>query len=1364
MAGIPIRYVVPWPQDWLGPLPDAGIVDQLLVSGLDLATTPFGYRASGRLHVVGGVRLVSIDGFVGILIGVAEDGVAVRLTLGDDTAAMSLRLAADDIDVALEVDADILRPLLPGTDDPDPAATHLLVPVGRLGFEIDTRGQFVLKAAPVIALPRCMLGSSGIIVEASGLFVRLSAEQALPAAAAGLALGDDWRGVYVGQATVALPDGLAEILPDDLTFANCAIGPRGFSGEIDVEWAPAFSVDLFGIELALARIEAAILENRLTALDLRGALTIPALKADDGTPAMMSFFVESGASGHRVRAESLPPLKLGGVELDLDRLAVGFDASTLKDVDIGGTLRIPGMRDATGQDAQIGFDVDYRAGVYTLGASSFPPLDLGPFGFRLDDLDLSFDAAGLRNSQIEGLLTIPGLDAAGGGPAQIGVRISVGAEDFAVAASALPPLKLGVIAIQLDRLALQFGKARPFAADIGGVLKIPEAKDASGRPMEIEIDLEVDSARTRISAAAVPAFEIAGATVQLDTFRIAFDRNGVIAAETQIGGTARFAAFKDAAGNPLAISVTIDLTDGFGIDAVVPGGSLQVLEIAEVIRITLARLRLGSGAQGIRFGIAGRIDNLISVPMAEKLLPATVTLNDLDFRAPRDLAVDVDLAWSGGITTASDGRGHFEISVPIGRVSDMLSLESVRISFRDATTAHEFAVVFRGVTLELGPITGVMEGVGLKATIAPRADDGNLGPLQIDLGVTPPNGIGLVLDAGPVKGGGYLFFDADEAMYAGAVQLSMKALSFSAVGVVTTRLPDGGDGFSMLVVITAEFPPIQLGFGFSLIGIGGLAGIHRDMDADALAQCLREGRLGSILFPRDVVANVRRIVDDIRTVFPPRRDRHVFGPMVKIGWGANALLEMDVAVLLSLPSPIVIAILGRMRAALPTKDEAVIDLRLEVLGLIDLGRSRLTIEARLVDSRIAAFAVSGGMAMQLSWGATKTFALSVGGFNRRFLPPPDFHAPPRLAIALSAGENPTFTLSSYFALTSNAVQFGAAADFSMRAETFLGVFTLAAYAQFDVLLVFDPPFFAADLIAGIEVKRNGATLFLARLEASLTGPEPWRINGLVEVQIIVPLRIPFDHTLGPAETPTPAAGIALADLRRQLTDEIARAENWAALPAGPGEAVASMRRVEPMPGAALVHPLGGIGFRQRLLPLEKTLRRYGTADVSDPGAFAIDALVLGGSAVGRRDLFDDFAPGEFEPLSDDEKLSRPAFETFAAGIEAASMGVGLPSTLAATSGANFEETVINPDRTATDRLSTQLGLGLLRADSRPFGDVGSAAISVRPERYVLAERDTLQTAAGGEAAHAQCEDARRRGDAGARVTVPAHEAIVVFEP
>ena len=107
------------------------------------------------------------------------------------------------------------------------------------------------------------------------------------------------------------------------------------------------------------------------------------------------------------------------------------------------------------------------------------------------------------------------------------------------------------------------------------------------------------------------------------------------------------------------------------------------------------------------------------------------------------------------------------------------------------------------------------------------------------LRLSGPKGVALAFSQGPVKGGGYLFFDPDQSMYAGAVQLSIKALSLSAVGVVTTRLPDGSDGFSMLVMITAEIPPIQLGFGFSLIGIGGLVGIHRGMEQDVWSPSAR---------------------------------------------------------------------------------------------------------------------------------------------------------------------------------------------------------------------------------------------------------------------------------------------------------------------------------------------------------------------------------------------------------------------------------------------------------------------------------------------------------------------------------------------
>ncbi|MGN6152417.1 MAG: DUF6603 domain-containing protein [Lysobacteraceae bacterium] len=801
------------------------------------------------------------------------------------------------------------------------------------------------------------------------------------------------------------------------------------------------------------------------------------------------------------------------------------------------------------------------------------------------------------------------------------------------------------------------------------------------------------------------------------------------------------AGFAAPGSDPALPAFRIGAEDGFRIQAT----TLQVDADLQLAPNTDFGFRVAVTGLGMRTSAAGRdsfLSSLLSAEDSDGLdLALTYSLRDGVSVQGR---VEFARRWAQVVSTPVLGVGPLVAGLAVGNQGLVARVEAT-------------------LDTHLGPLSITVEDLGLRFSLSPGGNEPGAAGLMPALRLSGPKGVGLSLDAGPVKGGGYLFFDPDQALYAGAVQLSMKALAFNAVGVVTTRLPDGGDGFSMLVIITAEFPPIQLGFGFTLNGLGGLAGIHRAMDQDALSACLREGRLDSILFPRDVVANVRRIVDDIRTVFPPQRDRHVFGPMVKIGWGANALLEMDVAVLISLPAPIVIAILGRMRAALPTKDNAVVDLRLAVLGLIDLGRGRITVEARLVDSRIAAFAVTGGMALLISWGATKAFVLSVGGFHPRFLPPPDFHAPARLAIALSSGENPTFALSSYFAITSNAVQFGAGADFRLAADTALGLFELLAYARFDVLLVFDPPFFAADLVAGIEVKRNGATLFLAKLEASLTGPEPWRIAGLVEIQIVVPVRIPFQHTLGGATAQTPAAMRPLDELRRQLAAEIARAENWAALPTADADAVVVLRKVEAVPGTVLVHPLGGLGFRQRTLPLGKVLRRFGTATVSDPGAFAIAGLALGGTAVGSRGVDDDFAPGEFEPLSDDEKLARPAFETLPAGVEATPAGPWLPRSLRAPVTPGFEETVVAPNGGTTGGASTQPGLGFVQPDPRRFGDAGAAAIRVRPERWVLADPDTLQTPPGGEAAHAVLADAQR-GRADARVRVQAHDAIVVVDP
>ena len=164
--------------------------------------------------------------------------------------------------------------------------------------------------------------------------------------------------------------------------------------------------------------------------------------------------------------------------------------------------------------------------------------------------------------------------------------------------------------------------------------------------------------------------------------------------------------------------------------------------------------------------------------------------------------------------------------------------------------------------------------------------DGNFGPLDLDVGFKPPNGIGLSLDGGGFKGGGFLYLDTPKGEYAGTLELSFQGIvDVRAVGILNTKLPDGQPGFSLLILISAEFTPIQLSFGFTLIGVGGLIGLNRTILFDPLRAGVRDGSLNSVLFPRDVVANAPRIIGDLKRIFPPLDGRFLIGPMAKLGWG-----------------------------------------------------------------------------------------------------------------------------------------------------------------------------------------------------------------------------------------------------------------------------------------------------------------------------------------------------------------------------------------------------------------------------------------------------------------------------------------------
>ena len=67
---------------------------------------------------------------------------------------------------------------------------------------------------------------------------------------------------------------------------------------------------------------------------------------------------------------------------------------------------------------------------------------------------------------------------------------------------------------------------------------------------------------------------------------------------------------------------------------------------------------------------------------------------------------------------------------------------------------------------------------------------GNAGPFDIDAGFVPPNGAGVRIDSGTVVGGGFLLYDPAHSRYAGILQLEVAGLAITAIGLLTTRLPD----------------------------------------------------------------------------------------------------------------------------------------------------------------------------------------------------------------------------------------------------------------------------------------------------------------------------------------------------------------------------------------------------------------------------------------------------------------------------------------------------------------------------------------------------------------------------------------------
>jgi hypothetical protein len=627
------------------------------------------------------------------------------------------------------------------------------------------------------------------------------------------------------------------------------------------------------------------------------------------------------------------------------------------------------------------------------------------------------------------------------------------------------------------------------------------------------------------------------------------------------------------------------------------------------------------------------------------------------------ISLDFTFGWSNLRGLHFSGSAGLDVVLPVHvSLGSVLDIESIELGIRTDLSKVDLLATAT-FTAHLGSVIDVTaQRTGLKGLLTfPPDNDGNLGPANFDLGFQLPRGLGIVVHAGPVTGGGFIFLDPDIGRYSGALELSVFSVGVKAFGIVDTKFPDGTEGFSFIIVIVAEFTPIQLGFGFTLVGVGGLIGVHRTVNADALGAAARTGSLAHILFPRNPVADAPAILNDLGTIFTPARGRTIVGPMAKLGWGTPTLITADLGILIEFPGPR-IAVLGVVRMKLPNPNFAILSLQLAIVGLIDFPAQLFSLDAGLFDSYVAGFAVSGDMAFRLGFGENTQFLLSVGGFNPGFAPPPRFPTLRRASVDLGVNGNPSLTASGYFALSSNTAQIGASVE--LRASGY-GI-RLHGWLGFDVLFVFSPFSFVASISAGVRVSFHGVGMGIT-LRGSLSGPTPWRLDGKVCVSVLwwdacLPVRLTFGRQepaalpeLDPwevvgGEVPTDDPRLNVVRLRPAIEDP----RNWAgsAPPAGFGVVtLAAAATLERTP----IDPLGAATLRQRIAPLNRVLEKFGEYKPINHDHFNLTSVLVNDDELVSQaePVLDRFAPAHFEDLSSAEKLKAGAYEDMTAGFEIA---------------------------------------------------------------------------------------------------------------
>lgn len=296
---------------------------------------------------------------------------AVQVALGSAAGGVDFEIRARltapifiglEIPLTLRVDGEILRPLKPGTNDPDPARKHLDISLGTVKVGFDGDGNFTLDVPAGISVPRCMIGSTGVILEIGALrWITPATDLAgSPEIAAHAPPG--FTGLYLENASLEVTS--LPIEAGRLTLEYGFIGTGGFSGAINWstpsllwngnDFEQGLHGELFGFKGALSKVKLGFRQNALTECEVSGNLFVPyldrviglaiGLDGSGGVTAVASVptcaFTQAsdgataGPSGYLITADT------DSFRLDISRIAIRAGGDAAASLAISGRAKL----------------------------------------------------------------------------------------------------------------------------------------------------------------------------------------------------------------------------------------------------------------------------------------------------------------------------------------------------------------------------------------------------------------------------------------------------------------------------------------------------------------------------------------------------------------------------------------------------------------------------------------------------------------------------------------------------------------------------------------------------------------------------------------------------------------------------------------------------------------------------------------------------------------------------------------------------------------------------------------------------------------------------------------------------------------